>query len=105
LKKKVQAFWRFEIKAIGVVDYAMEVYVRGVEWDTNLLPFCLGAVGCAVVVVSVGSEKEEEERTNVIEKTSKAKDDLKKISFYWHGLLMSIPRATAQDLSITSVPP
>ena len=58
MKKKVQAFWRCETKAIGVVDHAMAVYVRSVEWDTNLLPFCLGAVDCAVVVVSVGSEKE-----------------------------------------------
>ena len=85
MKKKVQAFWRCETKATGVVDYAMEVYMRSVEWDTNPLPFCLGAVDCAVVMVSVEAKRKENERTNVIEKTSKAQDDLKKNSFYWHG--------------------
>jgi hypothetical protein len=64
LEKKVQAFWRCETKAIGVVDYAMEVYMRSVlERDTNLLPFCLGAVGCAVVMVSVEAKRREKERT------------------------------------------
>ena len=53
----------------------MEVCMRSVEWDTNLLPFCLGAVDCAVGMVSVEAKRKENERTNAIEKTSKAKDD------------------------------
>ena len=43
------------------------VCVRSAELDTNLLPFCLGAVGCAVVMVSVEAKRKENERTNVIE--------------------------------------
>jgi len=60
----------------------MAVYVRSVEWDTNLLPFCLGAVDCAVVMVSVEAKRKENERTNVIEKTSKAEDEL---NFFYTG--------------------
>ena len=79
MKKKVQAFWRCETKAMGVVVYAMEVYMRSVVWDTNLLPYCFGAVDCAVVMVPVEAKRRENERTTVIEKTSKARDELKKI--------------------------
>jgi len=73
LKKKVQAFWRCETKAMGVVVYAMAVYVRSVVWDTNLLPYCFGAVGCAVVMVPVEAKRRENERTTVFEIMSTVK--------------------------------
>ena len=66
MKKKVQAFWRCETKAMGVVVYAMAVYMRSVVWDTDLLPFRFGAVGCAVVMVSVEAKMRENERTTVM---------------------------------------
>ena len=48
----------------------MAVYMRSVVWDTNLLPYCFGAVDCAVVMVSVEAKMRENEGTTVFEKMS-----------------------------------
>ena len=64
--------------------------MRSVVWDTNLLPFCLGAVDWTVVMVSVCMKRRGKERTNGLRKPGKPKMTKKKNHFTGTDLLNTL---------------